>query len=82
MELRKLIKFGTSSFVVSIPRPWINKNKLVKGDLIYFNENGNNELVLSARENNDKKKLSRIVIDTKNKPLQTIRREIGEITRE
>ncbi len=76
MDLRRIIKFGTSSYVVSLPKSWVNKNKLDKGDLLYFNENGNNELVLSPRDVEKKKNLSRINIDIKGKPLQTIRREI------
>jgi phosphate uptake regulator len=34
VEFRRLIGFGKSSFVVSLPKNWIEKNKLVKGDLV------------------------------------------------
>ena len=36
MEHRKLIKFGNSSFIVSLPNDWIKKNRLKKGDLMYY----------------------------------------------
>ena len=49
MDYRRLIKFGNSSYVVSIPKDWLRKNKLEKGDMVYLNENGNNEIVLSPR---------------------------------
>ena len=49
MEYRKLISFGKSSFVVSIPKPWINKQNLKKGDVLYFEETEEN-LILSAKE--------------------------------
>jgi len=47
MEYRKLIKFGNSSHIVSLPNDWLKKNNLKKGALIYFEENGNGELVLN-----------------------------------
>jgi len=46
-EHRRLIKFGNSSHIISVPNNWIKKNNLKKGDLIYVNENGNGELILS-----------------------------------
>jgi len=36
MECRRLIKFGRSSFVVSLPRNWVMDHKLKKGDLIFM----------------------------------------------
>ena len=49
MEYRKLIKFGNSSYVVSVPKDWLRKNNLEKGDMVYLNENGNNEIILSPQ---------------------------------
>ena len=57
MDYRRLISFGKSSFVVSLPKGWVVQNKLKKGDLIYFEESGPN-LVLTSNadtsENKDK----------------------------
>jgi len=53
MESRKVIQFGKSSFVVSLPREWVKKNNLSKGDSLYLNDLGNGELVLT---NNNLKK--------------------------
>jgi phosphate uptake regulator len=74
-DYRKLIKFGNSSHILSLPKGWLKKNKLKKGDLVYFSENGNNELVLSPQlkeedhedeitivDNNDIKELYRKLI--------------------
>ncbi|USN45135.1 MAG: AbrB/MazE/SpoVT family DNA-binding domain-containing protein [Candidatus Woesearchaeota archaeon] len=36
MEYRKLIKFGKNSFVISLPKSWIEKNHLKKSDLLYL----------------------------------------------
>ncbi len=74
MEYRKLIKFGKSSFVVSLPKEWLRKNKMKKGDLLYFNEN-NQGLSISSF-NNEKKELKKIAIKTENKNLDRINTEI------
>lgn len=50
MEFRRLISFGKSSFVISLPKAWISQNKLKKGDLIYLEESGP-KLVISKKEN-------------------------------
>jgi len=76
LEVRKLIKFGNSSHVISIPTVWLKKNNLNKGDVIYFEENGNNELVLSPQLKEKKEELKEAIIDIANKSLHSIKREI------
>ncbi len=49
MEYRKVISFGKSSFVISLPKSWIRQNNVKKGDLVYVNNN-ENDLVISAKE--------------------------------
>ncbi len=34
METRRLVRLGRSSIVISLPRSWINMNKLKKGDVV------------------------------------------------
>lgn len=74
MEYRKLISFGKSSFVVSLPKPWINKQKLKKGDVIYFDENEDN-LILGTKET-DSKEDKEITISVNKKSIRQIQREI------
>ncbi len=76
MEYRKLIKFGNSSFVVSLPKTWMEKNDLKKGDTIYLEENGNNELIVLPKEKEIKKEEKSIVIETDGKEPKYINREI------
>ena len=38
MEFRKIIAFGKSSFVVSLPKAWMVAHNLVKGDVVYLEE--------------------------------------------
>ncbi len=36
MEYRKIIEFGKSSYVVSLPKPWLAEKNLGKGDTVYL----------------------------------------------
>ena len=49
MEYRKLIRFGKSSLVISLPKGWTEKNKLGKGSLVYLDVNSEG-LVVSPTE--------------------------------
>ncbi|MBI2107001.1 phosphate uptake regulator PhoU [Candidatus Woesearchaeota archaeon] len=75
-KFRKIIKFGTSSLILSLPIDWTKKNKLGKGDLLSISENVNNELVLSVPSKNRSEQRKEIVINTENKDLTRIKREI------
>ena len=75
MEYRKLISFGKSSYVVSIPKPWVIQNKLKKGDHIYIEESGSN-LILSKKESSEKKENKRKIIDVDKKSPHWIWREV------
>ena len=76
MEYRKVIKFGNSSLVVSLPNTWVKKNNIKKGDSIFFEENGSNELVFRA-SSNFKRYKKRILINATNKELIEIEREVN-----
>ena len=75
MEGRKIIRFGNSSHVVSVPKSWIQENKLKKGDLVYFEQNSNGELVLWPKEREDVKE-KKITIDVNGKSVRDMEREI------
>ena len=51
MEFRKLIAFGKTSFVMSIPKAWVVKNNLKKGDLLSLEED-KDHLIISMNKNN------------------------------
>src|SRR3989338_5782396 len=76
MEPRKLISFGTSSYVISITKTWINKNELAKGDFIYLHENGNGEIVITPSQKEIKKEPRTISMNVMNKSLRDLRREL------
>ena len=47
-EERKLIKLGNSSFAVALPKEWISKSGLKKGDKVFIMPNNNGELMISS----------------------------------
>lgn len=75
VDFRRLIGFGKSSFVVSLPKSWIEKNKLVKGDLVYLKEQ-DHELVITSQEKDDLKKMEKVVVTTDGKEFDTVKAEI------
>ncbi len=57
MEPRKIIKLGNSSYAIALPKDWVDKARLKKGDSVYVLENANGELILTSKyaENNRNK---------------------------
>ncbi len=57
MEPRKLIKLGNSSYAIALPKDWVDKSGLKKGDSVYILPNSNGELIIAPRyhENNRNK---------------------------
>ena len=76
LEYRKLIKFGNSSHVISLPGEWIKKNNLSKGDVVYLDINGNSDVILTTEKKVYKEHKSTTTIDTKGKTLLDIKRLI------
>lgn len=72
---RKIISFGNSSYVVSLPKTWIEKYKLKKGDWVYFNED-ENSLVISPKETETKEEEKEITINVDGKTQDLLRREL------
>ena len=75
MESRKIIGFGKSSLVVSLPKEWIEKNALKKGDEIFFNLSGD-ELSLRKNVYESKKPERTAIISADDKSLSDIKRLI------
>ncbi|MBU0459802.1 MAG: AbrB/MazE/SpoVT family DNA-binding domain-containing protein [Nanoarchaeota archaeon] len=73
MEYRKLISFGKSSYVVSLPKNWVNQQNLKKGDLIYIDENEGNLVLQPQPSKIDEKE---IFINIDGKSLSHIKREL------
>ena len=75
MDQRKLIKLGNSSFAIALPKDWVDKSGLKKGDNVFLEGNSNGEIILWSKL----KKLSdenfkEIKID--NKTIYLVKKEI------
>jgi len=76
-EPRKLIKFGNSSYIVSLPQKWIQKHNLKKGDIIYLDENADSELMLNSKDKRMEKNANKkITINVDGKDADDINREL------
>lgn len=75
MEYRRLISFGKSSFVISLPKTWIVRNKLKKGSLLYINESESNLIISPKQEDADEETVAVINVDGKDYP--RITREVN-----
>ena len=77
LEPRRLIKFGNSSFIVSLPKEWIERNNLKKGDWIYLRENEKNEMTLMPKETRHSAETEKkIEIDLTDKEYELFKREL------
>jgi phosphate uptake regulator len=74
LESRKLISFGSSSYVISIPKAWVRKNKLEKGSPIYLSEKPDGLIISPSTES--KKQTKETQIDVSNKSIDRIKAEI------
>jgi phosphate transport system protein len=75
IDFRKIIGFGKGGYVVSLPRGWINKNRLKKGDLLAIDE-GSGVLIFSVNSEEEKKEEKSTTIDASGKKLERLKAEI------
>lgn len=75
MELRKVVRFGKSSFVVSLPKAWVERNKLKKGEMLAVNEKPD-EIVFSLRNANNKSSDFRKITINGKKGIDELKTEI------
>jgi|TARA_Y100000310_G_scaffold345404_1_gene464579 phosphate uptake regulator len=75
IDYRKLIGFSNGSFIVTMPKSWVEKNNLKKGDVIGVEE-GSDDLVLYANNKDIQKEEKSISINFEDKKLSLIKAEI------
>lgn len=74
METRKLVKTGAETYTISLPKDWVKRNKLNKGDLLFIKEDrGSIEVSIADKSEEKEEKEATITIDDKD--ISTIRRE-------
>lgn len=75
MESRRLIQFGKSSLIVSLPKSWIERNNLKKGDEVYLNVHSD-ELSFYPKEKSHEEAQKEITIVITGKDERMLDREI------
>ncbi len=77
MIIRRLVKAGQASHTISLPKEWLDRHKLKKGDLVYLYEKGDKELTITPESKADEQVPQKeITIPVDDKELSTIQREI------
>ncbi len=76
MHVRKLVKAGAASHTISLPKAWLEKNMLKKGDNIFIIEKSDSELTITPKSGEEKARKKEITIDVDNKTTGSIQREI------
>ncbi|MFH1181733.1 MAG: AbrB/MazE/SpoVT family DNA-binding domain-containing protein [Candidatus Woesearchaeota archaeon] len=74
MATRQLMAFGNSSYIVSLPKDWVRKNKLKKGAALLVEERPH-EIVFSAGSIGENKK-SEITVEAEGKSPMLLKTEI------
>lgn len=75
MNQRKLIKLGNSSFAIALPKDWVDKSGLKKGENVFLEENGNGEIIIKPNPGN-KSNNKEINIEITGKEASTIKGEV------
>ncbi len=72
---RKLVKAGPSSHTIALPKEWVEKNKLRKGDVVYVDSLGDQELRITTTLHNQQQKTDReSILDITGKTIDSIQR--------
>ena len=74
MHYRKIIRFGKSSFVVTLPLSWIRKHNLTKGSILYCSQK-DNELSYTPSQKQEKLEKTKVV-EIKNQKFNKIETEL------
>ncbi|MBI2581218.1 phosphate uptake regulator PhoU [Candidatus Woesearchaeota archaeon] len=77
-EFRKLMACGNSSYVVSVPKAWVEKNRLKKGDVLVVEERPN-ELIFGSKDSEERRKLREAAISAVNKGEQELKTEVTSL---
>jgi phosphate uptake regulator len=77
MIIRRLVKAGQASHTISLPKDWLDRHSLKKGDLVYLYEKGDKELMITPESKADEQiPAKEITIPVDGKKLSTIQREV------
>lgn len=75
MDTRKIIAFGKSTFSITLPKKWVEKNKLKKGDTVSLLELPLGRLEVSPSSRSGAAQPKTISIPVSSRPIKEIQRE-------
>jgi len=75
MHIRRLVKAGQTSHTVSLPKEWLDKHNLKKGDAVYLLEHPDG-LIISPEMKKESREKKEINITVEKKSIDTVKREI------
>jgi len=76
MNYRKLISFGKGGYVISIPKDWVEENKLQKGSFIGLEREAGNLRLTSKPGEGQKQEENEIIINVDGEPKSNIYRKL------
>lgn len=76
MEYRKLVKFGTATYCVSLPKRWIREHKLTKGDIMTIEEAEDGSLKVFGKDLERIPEIKEISIDISKMTSEEIKRQV------
>ncbi len=74
MEKRKIVGFGRSSLIVSLPREWARENKIEKGDSVFIENNGDKLIVRNKMPSDSKPEKQAVIKTTKDQDIESVKR--------
>lgn len=74
MLTRKLVKAGPSSHTIALPKEWIEKNNLKKGDVVYVSQKEDELQILASIDHQQNKVERETTIDVSQKGLDSVQR--------
>ncbi|MEM3851699.1 MAG: PhoU domain-containing protein [Methanomassiliicoccales archaeon] len=77
METRKVQFTGNSTFTLSLPREWVNRMGIKKGDLLGLMQEGNGRIVITPALNEKKLSMERTITINREQPAHVLRMLIG-----
>src|SRR3989338_6224902 len=78
MEYRHLMAFGNSSYIISVPKAWVEKNRLKKGDILVVEEKPN-ELILTSKDASERRRINDVTISPEGKTIEEFKTEITSL---
>jgi len=75
MDQRKLIKLGNSSYAIALPKDWVERSGLKKGDRVFLVPNKNGEIIVSPAQIKKTGNFKEILIKVDNRNKEKIKRD-------